>query len=333
MLKRALIVCLLSSAVFVDASLIESYQFVGNGNWSLDAVGSNNEPVGILQAYVPEGSTVEKAFLYSSKVFGSTDAPTVSFDGIVYDATNFTALGLTNNLQAFRLDVTDQVKNKVGNGSSDRYDFSIDYEIPNSKTDGEILAIVYSNPSEVERTIAFLDGFSDQDADVVTFTFDEPMPDPSSPGFEALLSLGIGYGYQPSGQYSQVDINGRRLTTSAGGQDDGVGVNGGLITVGGLDDDPSNPSDPYQTDIEGYRYDDELYDLTQGNMIDNTPFISEGITSFTMSTSNPSFDDNIFFMGINVTAVGDVNSVPEPCSAAFFVIGLTFISLFRRKRK
>lgn len=49
MLKRALIVCLLSSAVFVDASLIESYQFVGNGNWSLDAVGSNNEPVGIVQ--------------------------------------------------------------------------------------------------------------------------------------------------------------------------------------------------------------------------------------------------------------------------------------------
>ena len=49
------------------AAIQASYQFNGQGNWSLDAVGSNSNPVGTVQAVIPLGSTIEKAFLYSSK--------------------------------------------------------------------------------------------------------------------------------------------------------------------------------------------------------------------------------------------------------------------------
>jgi hypothetical protein len=337
----------LSIAAASMASLLESYQFNGKGNWSLDAVGSNSSPVGVLQAYVPEGSTVEKAFLYSTKTSGFTSAPvSVNFDGTVLTSADFTALGITNTLQAFRADVTDLVATKVGNGSSTRFGFNVLTEDPNLSIDGEVLAIVFSNPNESERTIAFLDGFSNQDGDAATFDFSSPMPDPATPGFEALMSLGIGYSYQSSGQYSTVDVNGRRLTTSAGGQDDGTSENGGLVTVGGLDDNPANPGNPNATDINGFRTDDELYDLTEGNAVDGSPFLAEGTQRFTINTTNPSHDDNIFFWGINVTAKGQVydgddeipdeppsSNVPEPATLSLIGLGFVSLALFRRKTR
>ena len=64
------------------ATLISSYQFNGTGNWSIDGVGSNNSPVGTLDAFVPVGATVEKAFLYSSTWnFTSPIVPSVNFNG------------------------------------------------------------------------------------------------------------------------------------------------------------------------------------------------------------------------------------------------------------
>jgi hypothetical protein len=98
------------------------------------------------------------------------------------------------------------------------------------------------------------------------------------------------------------------LLTSAGGQDDGYGANGGLLTVGGLDDSHTNP-DPYApaTDI---RTDDELYDLL--------PFVETGDTSITVYTVNPSNDDNIFFASLflaSTTAVVGEGIVLAPASA------------------
>ena len=50
------------------------------------------------------------------------------------------------------------------------------------------------------------------------------------------------------------------------------------------------------------------------------PFLTVGLTTITIDTDNPSNDDNIFFAGINITAVAGVNQppptagVPEPMS-------------------
>ncbi|MCW3987165.1 MAG: hypothetical protein NWE87_02490 [Candidatus Bathyarchaeota archaeon] len=105
--------------------------------------------------------------------------------------------------------------------------------------------------------------------------------------------MGISYGWQGTNQYSIVDVNGVRLSTSAGGQDDSERwlslSDGALLTVGGLDDSNANPVDPYASPVNN-RTDDELYDLL--------PFISPGDSSVMISTTNPSLDDNIFFAAL-----------------------------------
>lgn len=292
-------------------NLKRSYQFNGKGNWSLDAVGSNQTPVGVIEAFVPLGSRVEKAFLYSTMYAGTIGS--VTFDGVTYNSTQWTPLGYNLYLQALRCDVTEQVRQKIGSGSSSKFEFTINSEDPNWGIDGEVLAIVYSNPGEEERTIAFLDGFSSSSGDSTLINLSEPLENVEAPGFEALLSLGIGFGYQPSGQYSEVDVNGRRLTTSAGGQDDGESYDGALVTVGGLGDSTQNPIDPFVTDGAGPRTDDELYDLAQGNGVNPAPFLVEGAKAIHIETKNPSNNDNIFFVGINITARAGVNQAPpEP---------------------
>jgi hypothetical protein len=300
----------LIGATASQATLLKSFQFNGKGNWSLDAVGSNNSEtsIGDLRAVVPPGSTVVKAFLYCSRTpGGSGTKPTIVLDGTTYGPSAWTALGINvsgSGLQAFRADVTTQVAAKIGSGSASTNTFDVDSEDLNDETDGEVLAIVYSNGSEVTRTIAFLDGESESSGDSVKFNFASALS--MGTGFEALMSLGIGFSFQASGQFSQVDVNGRRLTTSAGGQDDGAGEDGALITAGGIGDDPANPADPFAEDDAGTRADDELYDLAQGNATNSAPFLVNGIKFFTVDTQNPSDNDNIFFMGLNVTAKGSV---------------------------
>ena len=222
------------AAVTAQAALSNSYQFNGKGNWSIDGVGSNNTPVGDIQAVVPTGSTVVKAFLYST-MFNTSPVPTVLLEGTTYSGADWTALGVNAGLQAYRADVTSQIAALIGGGSASTFNFTVEREEPNSSIDGEALVIVYSNPAEVERTIAVLDGFSASGGDSFAINLSDPITaaNLADPGFEALMSLGIGFGYQPASQFSTVDINGQRLTSCAGGQDDGGGFNGGLITVGG----------------------------------------------------------------------------------------------------
>jgi hypothetical protein len=151
------------------------------------------------------------------------------------------------------------------------------------------------------------------------------------------MSLGIGFGYQVgSPQYSIVDVNGRRLTTSAGGSDDGVAENGGLITVGGIGDSTANPPDPYfvgGSTGDTTRYDDELYDLGQGNPVNSSPFVANGDTSTVINTSNPSNNDNIFFLGINVTAEATVNQVPDATGTSVLLLLALSALGFATKRR
>lgn len=322
----------LGTATKAEAGLTKSYQFNGKGNWSIDGIGSNSTPVGTLEAFIPTGSKIETAFLYSSgfNFNGKTTVPSIIFDGTSYGASNFLSLGDFNpnplnssfNLGAYRADVTAQVASKVGSGGG-LFSFLLNSENPNERIDGEILAVVYSNPAEQERTIAFLDGFSTSGGATTTVNLAEPL-DLTTPNFEALLSLGIGFGFQGSGQFSTVDIDGRRLTSSAGGQDDGLAANGALITVGGRGDSPTNPSNPLAAP-NGSNTDDELYNLALGNAVNPNPYLTQGATSFTIKTQNPSLDDNIFFAGINITAKAGVNeppkSVPEPTT----ILGLLAI--------
>jgi len=127
--------------------------------------------------------------------------------------------------------------------------------------------------------------------------FNIGLTEPIDNNSQVHMSLGISYSYQPAGQVSLIDVNGVRLTSSAGGQDDGVAENGALITAGGIGDDIANPPDPYGPDIDP-RYDDELYNLR--------PLLNNGDVLITVDTVNPSNDDNIFFAAFSVTGAAIV---------------------------
>lgn len=339
-MKRILLAALFTagSTSGLLADLTSSYQFNGKGNWSIDAVGGNNTPVGTLQASVPLGATVERAFLYSSlyNLSGTIPTPSVTFEGTTYSGADWTSLGNFQPnaasfpnfwLGAFRTDVTTQVSSLAGGGSGSLFNWTVNSENPNGNIDGDVLAIVYSLPSETTRTIAFLDGFSASVGDVTTINFASPLTAAqlADPNFDAQMSLGIGFSAGGS-QFSTVDIEvaGNKLTSSAGGFDDGVGSNGGLITAGGIGDDPANPANPNLTTSP----DDELYTLNS--------YLQPGWSSFDIITQNPSRDDNIFFAGLNLTAVAGINvpppGVPDPASTAL-LLGALFPGLWLCRKK
>ncbi|WP_430015963.1 PEP-CTERM sorting domain-containing protein [Microcystis aeruginosa FBCC-A68] len=325
-LKIACLIALglvLSEVPKASAALTNSYQFNGKGNWSIDGVGSNNTPVGSIDAIVPLGSTVVKAFLYSTTYnFDAPFTPIVNFDGTTYST--WTDLGFAVTccgLKAFRTDVTTQVATKIGGGAASPFVFDVLSENPNGSIDGTVLALVYSNPAEQERTISFLDGNTAATGTTTFVNLTTPLTSTQllDPTFEALMSLGIGFSFQTgSNQYSTIDVNSTRLTSAAGGSDDGTPGNGGLITVGGIGDSTANPANPLAIPSSDYsaapRLDDELYSLK--------PFLNVGDTQIRIESTNPSNDDNIFFVGVNLTAKANVcvddpdlcRTVPEPTS-------------------
>lgn len=348
-LKALIALSLLTAAPASFAALSSSYQFNGQGNWSIDGAGDGVGAGGglvesQLRATVPAGSTVERAFLYSSTYFGAP-RPSLRFGESNLAGQSWTALGLTggpiNQLQAFRSDVTAQVAATVAPGGE--FTFSVRENTPG--IDGQVLVVVYSNAAERERTIALLDGFSDTNGDRTEINLADPLTAEmlADPDFEASMSLGIGFGAQSPfiiiPQESRVDVNGTRMTSSAGGQDDGFLANGGLITVGDTYDDDflTNPADPFGPAFNE-RTDDEAYNLT--------PFLNVGDTVITLDTVNPSGDDNIFFAGFNLTAVAGVNGPPptqpppidpppgqvsEPGTTLLLLLGLAGLAGSRRR--
>ncbi len=328
------------------AQLTVNYQFNGNGDWSLSGVGSNNTPVGNLEAIVPTGSTVQAAFLYSSQYGGSPFTPNITLGSTTYSGGDWTYLGINNGYEdAYRANVTAQVAAAVGGGSASPFFFQVNENLNNSLTDGEVLAIVFSNPADPTRTIAFLDGVDPSSGATTVVNYSSPLSGVGSPGFSEEMSIGDGFSYQTPDnleQASTITVNGRTLTQSAGGYDDGAAENGALITVGGIGDSTDNP-DPTlgpsnaSTAADGDRTDDELYDLGQGNDVDSAPFVANGDTSTTINTFNSSRDDLIFFLGINVTAQGAVNKPPPPpmpdTASTAGLVGLGLVGLLAIRRK
>ncbi len=277
--------------------------FVGTGGYSADGLGQDGTG-GTVQAEIPAGSTVVQAYLYASYFFN--EAPSLADLTLNFDGTDVVLTQVPNESLAFltaaRADVTTQVATKVGGGGGIT-DFAINTDPPSM--DGVALVVIYSNPSLPVTTIAVLDGGASQAGDTATFTFAAPL-DKTVPGFSAIMSLGIGFGYQGvdghvcgGGQFSTVDVNGTRLASCAGNYDDGFAANGGLITVGGVGDSILNPTDPNATTSPGGD-DDELYNLE--------PLLVQGAPSVTVATANPSADDIIFLAVIAITAEASVTT-------------------------
>lgn len=191
--------------------------------------------------------------------------------------------------------MTSIVEGKINLAPAGLVDFTIT-EVSTGGIDGEILTVIFDDPAQTtDNTIILLFGAQNVAGD----TFNIGLASPIDITVSNLLdmSLGISFSHQPASQYSQVDVNGQRMTTSAGGEDDGAAANGALLTVGGIGDVNTNPSNPNAIDGCGLdpRCDDELYNLL--------PFVNTGDTNIKVYTKNPSSDDNIFFAALNLKGV------------------------------
>jgi hypothetical protein len=294
---------------------------------SIDGFGSTTNS-GVIQANIPTGSTIQRAYLYAASVWNKR------VDGVTFNGTSLPeSLAITlspqldNTATTVLWDVTDIIKSSVTGGLQD---FSI---VENGDNDGAVLVVAYSNSSTQGFTSVILDGELSTGGDTSQFDFASPYT-----GGDFLVSLASSYSRQPSGQATEIDVttnstNNRRLTSSAGGQDDGEGADGGLITVGGIGDSPTNPG-PLDDPLDGPRIDDEYYNLALGNSANPDAFISHGDTFLRLKTVNPTNDDNVFGMfitsGFKITAT----PVPEPSmTLGIFGIGAIGALISRRGKK
>lgn len=273
-------------------SLAEFYSATGRIFLSVDGGGSNSASHTIEVQKPSALATVRKAFVLASST-GFSGRQLVDGDiritppdaGVTWSAGVPNAIFSYNHLA----DVTALVAPTIDAAAAGRIAFSFS-EVGPISIDGEVLAVVFNDPAQTaDRTVILLFGAQDLAGDDFGITLAEPI-DPKSAGATAVMSVGISFGFQPGEQVSLIDVNGQRLTSSAGGQDDGPtecsGLDGELITVGGLDDAIDNPADPMGGAAD-CRTDDELYSLL--------PFITSADTQIAVHTGNPSNDDNIFF--------------------------------------
>lgn len=279
--------------------------FSGKFVLSTDAVGYNTD-CATIRVQKPSGATVASAFLAAATVpFGgviNNGDITLAGTGVTFTETLASAIGGNN----YWGDVTSIVKPVVDPAAAGIVNLTV---CENSKTfniDGEILAVVFNDASLTRNnTIVLLFGTQLTTGDNFSITTANPI-DKTDPSLLIDMSLGISFSFQPSGQFSTVDVNGHRMTSSAGGQDDGQPANGALITVGGIGDTDANPADPNANDAGGPRYDDELYSVL--------PFVNNGDSNILVHTVNPSGDDNIFFAAFNMNIAGNVNCESTPPS-------------------
>jgi len=318
---------------------------------SIDGASDPAGAGGALQSNVPVGATVVAAFLYVADVNGGNATPTgtVTLAGNVLQLNTFTKLGPQEHPgNEYRLNVTNIMKPIIeGTGGLQTHTYT-----EQTFMDGAVLVVAYRNAATVGGTAIILDGELAQAGDVTTLGFASPYA-----GGSVIMSLASAFSFNSlttsTGQVTIVDVvtssqAARRLTSCAGGNDDGSfqNANGTLITVGGQGDSTANP-DP-QCDLGNE--DDELYDLSLGNSADADPFLALGDTSITFRTNNPSFNDNVFFIAftssIRVTDVDDVPtddtpsddtpsddtpSVPAPATLLLLGIGLLGASIARRR--
>ncbi len=276
---------------------------------SVDGLGTL-AATGTIQVQKPAGAMVRGAyFAVASTGYTNYQIPdgnvTIDGTGINWDVSLASSIFSYN----YFADVTALVKPKVDAAAAGLVDFLIT-EVNTYNIDGEILAVIFDDPNQAtSNTIVLLFGAQDIDGDTFNIGLAEPL-DKTDPNLILDMSLGISFGYQGSDQYSVVVVNGTRLTTSAGGQDDGQPEDGALLTVGGIGDTNANPANPFATPNNNPRIDDELYDLL--------PFVNTGDTQIVVDTLNPSDDDNIYFAALflaSTTAVVGEGIVLAPTTA------------------
>ena len=263
---------------------------------STDGLGTLSN-TGTVRVQKPAGATVRSAYLLSATI--ASDNPTITPSSILLNGNNVTfSNSVTSTLggKNYFGNVTSIVKPIIDAAPVGINNLTV---TENVNMDGEILAVIFNDPSvTVSNTVVLLFGTQLIAGDTFAIGLGQPI-DKTDPNLALDLSLGISFSFQGGGsqQFSQVDVNSKRLTTAAGGNDDGTGANGALLTVGGIGDSNANPANPLATPTTD-RSDDELYSLL--------PYVNNGDTSISVFTTNPSNNDNIFFAALNLKSTSAI---------------------------
>ena len=196
------------------------YRKFGKFRLSVDAAGSNDASHVVSVKKPAKDAVVEKAFLMAASNFQvaiangnvTLDGKKVTWIDSVFNDTSGQP-GFFNSVLA---DVTNIVKAKVDPAGAGTIDFTLAEPGNNTAIDGEVLAVVFRTPSDTEkRTIVLMFGGQQLAGDRFELTLAEPI-DPKVRGAFANMGLGISFSAQPTGQFSTIDVNGQRLSTSAG---------------------------------------------------------------------------------------------------------------------
>jgi len=262
------------------------------GKVTLSIDGTNS---GSLQVDKPAGATVRGAYVAAAANWGQTPQPngSVKIGGVAVPAWEQVVDIAGGQPANHWVEVTSIVKPMVDAAAAGIVNLSYS---TTSRIEGTVLAVIFDDPSQTtDNTVALLFGGQKLTGDNFYLALQDPI-DKSDPGLVMDMSVAISFGYQAGsygGQYSLIDVNGTRLTTSAGGQDDGF-----LITVGGVGDTNANPVPATSFCGNGPRCDDELYSLV--------PLLADGAQQIDVFTKNPSNDDNLFFAAFFLTVAGQV---------------------------
>ncbi|TBX70019.1 HYR domain-containing protein [Flavobacterium silvisoli] len=267
-------------------ALSEVYSSTGHYTLSVDGKGSSLSSMTVRVNKPNASATVQKAILMSSAT-GATIAngcvtisgSPVSWNGSATSSSS--GIGFNN----YWADVTSLVSAQINAFPAGISTMTVT-ECSSSTIEGEVLLVVFNDAAATEKTIIVMFGAATPSGDNFSVTLAQPI-NPAQPGALLDMGLGIAFSYQAAGgtQTSQVSVNGQRLSSSAGGEDDGASENGALLTVGGIGNSNANPSNPNAGPTNQFT-DDELYSIL--------PFITNTTTSLNINTVNPSGDDNIF---------------------------------------
>jgi hypothetical protein len=302
MSRRVLTVCaglLLLFGLYgsiAEASLNVQVIETGQVSMSADGAATNLGSIAIQVDKPNLSATVRSAYLTCSRTYATLADGYVSLEGtsINWDD-KYNNSGWDNGWA----DVTSIVKPVIDAAGAGISDLTL---TENVNIEGCGLYVVFNDPlQDASNTVFLLFGGQQTTGDDFAVTLAEPL----EPGDTAEMGLAISYSAQDqsgfasnlcgidTAQYSQIDVNGQRMTTCAGNFDDAnpteAVANGLLMTVGGIGDDPGNPTDPFQEPADGAQpriVEDELYDLSAFLGVDETLVFVE--------TLNPSGDDNIF---------------------------------------
>ncbi len=267
----------------IAGGLQQVYSSTGHYTLSADGIGSAASSMNVRVNKPTATATVQYALLISTITGSAVGNGCVSLAGtsLNWDGSASTPYPFNNQW----VDVTSIVAAQVNSLGAGQTTLAIT-ECNSGAIDGEALLVVFNDVTATEKTIIIMCGAMNSAGDDFSVTLAEPI-DPAAPSALLDMGIGIGFSYQNGGggQVSQVSVNGTRITSSAGGEDDGASANGALITVGGIGDSHDNPANPF-AGTTNPRSDDELYNIL--------PFITNTTTNLTLTSYNPSGDDNIF---------------------------------------